>query len=322
MSKPRYSDETLVSMGFLSPFMILFAVFLIFPIFYSFYLSFFDASQGFGLSNLRYIGFENYRQILGFEIVNGSIKFNDPAFWWSLFVTFLYGGLSIPLGIAAALLLALLLHNKLYGRNFFRSAFFLPNVLDMLVVGVIWTLIYAPKYGALAQLTTYAFGPDQFFNRDGLLSSPYTAMPAVVIAMVLKGAGFGMVLFLAALQNIPDSVYEAADIDGASTWEQFWHITLPLLRPILFFMLVTGIIGSLNAFTEMYAMTAGGPQIVLGDETLGSTSVAGYYLYKKFEGGDYGYAAAISYVLLALTLILTLVQQWLFAEKEPKGGRK
>lgn len=313
MATPSSHKETVSSLAFLSPFLVLFSVFLIFPIVYSFYLSFFDAGRGFGLSNLEFIGLDNYVQILGWHYEDGVMRLNDPSFWWSLAVTLIYGGLSIPLGISAALALALLLHNKLFGRNFFRSAYFLPNILDMLVVGVIWTLIYAPKYGALAQVASAFMGPDNFFNREGLLANPYTALPAVVIAMVLKGAGFGMVLFLAALQNIPEAVYEAADIDGASKWDQFWLITLPLLKPILFFMGVTGIIGALNAFTEIYAMTAGGPQIVLGNETLGSTSVAGYYLYKQFEGGRYGYAAAISYVLLAITLFLTWIQSKYFS---------
>ncbi|OIP25975.1 hypothetical protein AUK22_07400 [bacterium CG2_30_54_10] len=308
--------ETTNSLLFLAPFLILFAIFLIFPIGYSFYLSFFGSPRDFSLANLEYVGFANYSNLLGFSVGPTGISLNDPAFWWSLGVTLLYGGLSIPLGITASLALALLLHNKLAGKDFFRSAFFLPNVLDMLVVGVIWGLIYAPKYGALAQVMNFFLGPDQFFNTTGLLANPYTAMPAVVLAMVLKGAGFGMILFLAALQNIPDAVYEAADIDGATHWEQFWHITLPLLRPILFFMVVTGIIGSLNAFTEIYAMTAGGPQVVVAGETLGSTSVVGYYLYKQFEAGRYGYAAAISYVLLALTLMLTFLQQRLFAGKK------
>ncbi|HOY66865.1 MAG TPA: sugar ABC transporter permease, partial [Candidatus Ozemobacteraceae bacterium] len=313
MSAPQNSRETASSLLFLSPFLILFSVFLLFPILYSLYLSFYDSSQGFGLTNLRWVGLSNYFQILGIHWEGGAWKFNDPAFWWSLAVTFLYGGLSIPLGIAAALFLALLLNNKLYGKSFFRSAFFLPNILDMLVVGVIWTLIYAPKYGALAQISSAILGPEQFFNKVGPLASPYTALPAIVFAMVLKGAGFGMVLFLAALQNIPEAVYEAADIDGATKTQQFWYITLPLLQPIIFFMVITGIIGSLNAFTEIYAMTAGGPQIVIGEETLGSTSVAGYYLYKQFEGGRFGYAAAISYVLLAITLGITWIQQRFFA---------
>ncbi|HMM60007.1 MAG TPA: sugar ABC transporter permease, partial [Candidatus Rifleibacterium sp.] len=277
----RTSQDTAVAAGFLSPFMLLFGTFLIFPIFYSFYLSFFGSPTDYSLSNLEFVGLANYKRIIG-----------DFQFWWSLGVTALYGVISIPLGICASLALALLLDNKLFGKSFFRSAFFLPNVLDMLVVGVIWTLIYAPKFGALAQITTWLMGENNFFNTTGLLGSPYTALLAVVIAMVLKGAGFGMVLFLAALQNIPEAVYEAADIDGASEWQKFTKITVPLLRPIIIFMVITGVIGSLNAFTEIYAMTSGGPQVVMGGETVGSTSVAGYYLFKQFDSGNYGYAAA------------------------------
>lgn len=214
--------------------------------------------------------------------------------------------------------LALLLDNKLFGKSFFRSAFFLPNVLDMLVVGVIWTLIYAPKFGALAQISTYLFSENNFFNTTGLLGSPYTALLAVTFAMVLKGAGFGMVLFLAALQNIPGAVYEAADIDGANEWQKFTSITIPLLKPIIFFMVITGIIGSLNAFTEIYAMTSGGPQVVIAGHTVGSTSVAGYYLYKQFEAGHFGYAAAISYMLLIITLSITFIQQKISASRSKK----
>lgn len=285
--------------------MIMFGIFLIFPIFYSFYLSFFGSPTDYSLSHLKYVGLANYKKI-----------FSDFQFWWSLGVTALYGGITIPLGITASLCLALLLDNKLFGKSFFRSAFFLPNVLDMLVVGVIWTLIYAPKFGALAQMSTYLFSEDNFLNTTGLLGSPYTALFAVAFAMVLKGAGFGMVLFLAALQNIPGSVYEAADIDGATEWQKFTKITVPLLKPIIFFMTITGVIGALNAFTEIYAMTSGGPQMVVGGETVGSTSVAGYYLFKQFNAGHYGYAAAISYMLLIITLGITFIQQRIANRKD------
>lgn len=307
----KTSNDTAVAAGFLSPFMLLFGVFLIFPIFYSFYLSFFGSPTDYSLANLDFVGLANYKRIIG-----------DFQFWWSLGVTAMYGAISIPLGICASLALALLLDNKLFGKSFFRSAFFLPNVLDMLVVGVIWTLIYAPKFGALAQITTWLMGENNFFNTTGLLGSPMTALLAVVIAMVLKGAGFGMVLFLAALQNIPEAVYEAADIDGATEWQKFKHITVPLLRPIIVFMVITGVIGSLNAFTEIYAMTSGGPQVVINGETVGSTSVAGYYLFKQFDAGNYGYAAAISYMLLIITLGITWLQQKFTARNEAAEARK
>lgn len=308
----KTTKDTSVALGFLSPFMLFFGVFLIFPIFYSFYLSFFGTTTDYSLANLNFVGLDNYRTIL-----------KDIQFWWSLFVTFMYAAISIPLGITVSMALALLLDNKLFGKSFFRSAFFLPNVLDMLVVGVIWTLIYAPEHGIVARLWSWAGGGgEHFFNVPGILGHPSTALLAVIIAMTLKGAGFGMVLLLAALQNIPGDVYEAADIDGANEWQKFWLITLPLLRPIIGFMVITGLIGSLNAFTEIYAMTAGGPQLALGDETVGSTSVAGYYLFKQFNAGNYGYAAAISYMLLIITLVITGVQQKIAGKKNNDGGKR
>lgn len=300
----KNKKDTAISLGFLSPFIVLFAVFLVFPIFYSFYLSFFGSPTDFSLGNLEFVGLGNYAKI-----------FTDFQFWWSLMVTALYGGISIPLGIMLSLVLAILLHNKLFGKSFFRSAFFLPNVLDMLVVGFIWSLIYAPRYGVLAQISVLFFDESNFLNVPGLLGSPYTALLAVAIVMVLKGAGFGMVLFLAALQNIPEAVYEAADIDGATEWQKFKHITVPLLRPIIIFMVITGVIASLNAFTEIYAMTAGEPLVVIAGNTVGSTSVAGYYLFKQFDSGNYGYAAAISYMLLIITLGITWIQQTYVARR-------
>lgn len=300
----KNTKDTAISLGFLSPFIVLFAVFMVFPIFYSFYLSFFGSPTDFSLGNLEFVGLGNYVRI-----------FTDFQFWWSLMVTALYGGISIPLGIMLSLVLAILLHNKLFGKSFFRSAFFLPNVLDMLVVGFIWSLIYAPRYGVLAQISVLFFDESNFLNVPGLLGSPYTALLAVAIVMVLKGAGFGMVLFLAALQNIPEAVYEAADIDGATEWQKFKHITVPLLRPIIIFMVITGVIASLNAFTEIYAMTAGEPLVVIAGNTVGSTSVAGYYLFKQFDSGNYGYAAAISYMLLIITLGITWIQQTYVARR-------
>ncbi len=300
----RTTKDTVISWGFLSPFMILFVVFLVFPIFYSFYLSFLGTSQDYGLTNMEFVKFDNYIRII-----------KDWQFWSSLVITAIYALISIPSGIIVSLGLALLLDNKLFGKSFFRSAFFLPNILDMLVVGVIWALIYAPKFGVLAQISTKFLGESNFFSETGLLGSPWTALFAVIFAMTLKGAGFGMVLFLAALQNIPADVYEAADIDGANEWQKFHLITVPLLKPIIFFMVITGIIGSLNAFTEIYAMTSGGPQTVLFGKTVDSTSVAGYYLYKQFDAGNYGYAAAISYVMLLITLGITYIQQKLTTKK-------
>ena len=154
-----------------------------------------------------------------------------------------------------------------------------------------------------------------YFAEKGVLANGKTAMLGVVAALVLKNAGFGMILFLSAIQNIPVSVYEAADIDGANEWQKFKNITLPLVVPIILFLIITGTIGALNAFAEIYAMTGGGPQMVVAGKTVGATNVSGYYLFRQFERMNYGYAASISYFLLAITLTISYINVKLLHRK-------
>jgi len=305
LNKTKLRD-TFISYLFLAPFMIIFAVFLLYPVFYSFYLSFRTVAPTTDLFNvfvdMKFVGFKNYINLV-----------KDFEFWWSLVTTGYYAILYIPLSIAISLFLAILLNNKLRGHSIFRSAFFLPNVLDMFVVGIIWLFIYAPHYGILDRV--FAFFHINYFAEQGVLANSKTAMLGVVIALVLKNAGFGMILFLAAIQNIPQSIYEAADIDGASGWQKFKNITLPLVSPILLFLLIMGTIGALNAFAEIYAMTSGGPDMVVAGKTVGATKVSGFYLYRQFERMNYGYAAAVSYFLLAVTLGISYMNSKLMKKK-------
>jgi ABC-type sugar transport system permease subunit len=293
--------ETLTAYLFLSPFLIVFFVFLGYPVFYSFWLSFRNSTIYIDwyhvFSEMEYCGLDNYVTLL-----------SDKSFWWSLLMTFYYGILTIPTSIALSLALALLLNNQLRGRNFFRAAFFLPNVLDLLVIGIVWILIFSPKYGLL-DVALNKIGIQYFSDHNiSILGSPLTCLPAIAMVMVLKGAGFGMILFLAAIQNIPASVYEAAEIDGATSWQKFRYITIPLVKPIILFMIITGTIGCLTAFTEVYAMTinTGGPTVQAWGESLKSANLAGYYLYRNFVDGFYGKAAAISFVLLFIALGISL----------------
>ncbi|MBD3349718.1 MAG: ABC transporter permease subunit [Candidatus Eisenbacteria bacterium] len=291
--------DNLTSYSFLAPFFIIFGVFLAYPIFYSLYLALHkvpaDSFDIFG--GLTFVGLQNFAKL-----------FTDIRFWWSVLMTLYYAALIIPSGIAVSLILALLLNNRLKAVAFYRSAFFLPYVLDMLVVGIVWTLIYSPHVGILVRILE-SVGVSAFTER-GFLGMPATAMPSVVLANVLKGAGFGMILYLSAIQNIPQSLYEAAEIDGASAWQRFRSITLPLVKPITFFMIIIGTITALNAFVEVYAMTGGGPNVDIGGKALGATWVTGYYVFDTFYNQfRLGYAAAMSYVLLALTLIVTFVNR-------------
>lgn len=303
MASVRNRNETLIAYLFLAPFLIAFVVFLGYPIVYSLYLSFHQTTvftDWFNIfGDMRWTGFGNYSDLL----------FNDFEFWWSLYRTLIYALLMIPAQIVIGFFLAVLLREKLPGRDFFRGAYFMPHVLDVFVVGTIWVLIYSPNYGLLDVLLT-RIGID-YFSSTGVLGNPWTALPAIAFALVLKSAGFGMILFLAAMSNIPESVYEAADIDGANFWQKHRHVTFPLVKPIILFLVITGLMGALNAFTEIYAMAAtkyaqGGPFIDSFGHTVGVTKVSGFYLYKTFEQGDYGRAAAMSFLLLIVAFTISV----------------
>ncbi|GAB4315186.1 MAG: sugar ABC transporter permease [Candidatus Sumerlaeia bacterium] len=292
--------EHLTAAVFLGPFLIVFGVFIAWPVVYSFWLSlhkttiYSDWYDKFG--SMRFVGLQHYRELLT----------NDVVFWWSLLASFIYALLTIPTGIALALFLAITLNRRLKGAAFFRSGFFLPFVFDLFVVGVIWLFLYNPTDGLFSK-AFQAVGIN-YFKEKGFLSNPLLCLPSVALAVVLKGVGFGMVLFLTALNNISESVFEAAELDGCTGWQKVRFIVLPLVRPIMLFMLITGVIGALNAFAEIYAMTGGGPSFNFMGQTVQVARISGYHLFRVFDESFYGRAAAISYVLLFITLIITAIQ--------------
>jgi len=276
---------------FLLPFFLIFIVFLAFPVFYALWLSLHKVQDFYDVfGSLKFVGFLNYINLL-----------KDYRFWWSLLITLYYSLLTIPVGISFSLLLASFLTSKLKGYNFFRTLYFLPYILDVFVVGIVWTLLYSSPYGIITRLLS-----NINLNIGGLLSNPKTALPSVAFAMVLKNAGFGMVLFLATMQNISPSLYEAAMIDGANPFQRFRYITIPSLKPVILFLFITGFIGTLSSFAEFFSMTGGGPGIVIGGKTLYSTETTGLYLYRRFESLDLGYAASISFVLLLITMAYSI----------------
>jgi len=305
--KNRVLRENINSYLFLLPFLVIFLIFLAYPVIYSFILSLHRVTPYTDLynvfSDMKFVGLKNYLKLL-----------NDSKFWWSLIVTFYYAILTIPGMIILGLLLAIFLNNKLPGVSFFRSAYFLPNVLDILVVSLIWTLIYSPHFGVFVRFLEWI--GIKGFSEKGILGNPRTALPGIAFAMILKGSGFGMILFLSAIQNIPHSVYEAADIDGANAWQKLIYVTIPLVKPIILFLVIMGTISSLNAFTEIYAMTQGGPyEVYFLGEIQGATKVSGFYLFENWAQMRYGYAAAISYVLLIITLIISLINARIMRRK-------
>lgn len=235
---------------------------------------------------------------------NFSKLFHDPLFYQSLWVTFYYTILAVPLGIAFALVLALLVNEKIRGVYLFRTAFFMPNIVSGVAMLIVWMWILEPQYGLINQAldstgATRAL-EDIGIGRPGWLTSPELAVPALVL-MSLAGVGGAMLILLAGLQNIPPSLSEAAEIDGAGSRQKFIHITLPLLTPTIFFLLVVGVIGSFQTFNQAFIMTNGGPAR--------ATFFYSLYIYKNaFEMYRMGYACAMAVILFAIIFAITTVQ--------------
>ncbi len=237
---------------------------------------------------------------------------NYIALWqsdlfWEVFRNTLYFILlAVPLSVACSLALALVANTGLKGITLFRTAYFLPVVSSMIAVALVWSWIYNPEYGLLNYLLQLLFG----VKGPAWLDSTTWALPAMVIVTVWKGLGYSMVIFLAGLQNIPQDLYHAATIDGAGVWKRFRHITLPMLSPTTFFVIVITLINSFQVFEQTYVLTRGGPA--------NSTLTMSYYIYQNaFQYFQMGKAAAISYVLFAAIFVVTLVQfriqkRWVF----------
>lgn len=300
--------EALTGLGFITPFLGVFLVFIGYPVLYSIWLSLHEVSlytdwyNRFG--DMSWVGAKHYAAIFSFE---------DATFWWSLVLTFLYAGISIPAGIALSLFLALQLTAKLKGAGLYRTGFFLPNVFDLYVVGTIWYFLLNPNNGLVSQIVNAvgrALAPLGLgfvaYPDTGLLANPWLCLPTIAIAMVLKNAGFGMILFLTAISNLNQSVLEAADVDGCSAWGKLVNVILPQVRGTILFLVTTGLIGSLNAFTEIFAMAEdGGPTASFGATTIGAARVSGFHLYRTFADNFYGQAAALSFCLLLVALVVS-----------------
>lgn len=288
------SEQVVASYSLILPTVVYFLIFIVFPIAYSIWLSFLNWD---GMSpDARYIGLRNYEKLL-----------STPRFWNSLAVTGYYVAGLVPLRMAAALFLALLLNQKIRGLTFYRTLYFMPVVTSMVAVSMVFLWIFDPTWGiANWLLEIFGLPPSQW------LADPTTAMPSLILMSVWKSVGYDMVIYLAGLQGIPEVYYEAAKIDGAGRWAQLRHITWPLLMPTTFFILVTAIIGATQVFDSVFVMTQGGP--------LESTSVIVYYLYQEaFRFFHMGYAAAIAWVLFLIILALTLIQ-WKFLRRDVTIG--
>lgn len=268
---------------FLSPTLIIFSLFILFPVFFSFYLSFQKWNMFSG--DATFVGLDNYIRM-----------FQSEEFWLVLKNTAVYTFGTIPLNMALSLWVAYILNKKIIGKKFLRTAFFAPVVISPVAAAVIWRWLYDPNFG-LVNYFINILG----FDSVNWLNDPTAAMFALIIVGVWKTFGINMVLFSAGLQGIPESYYEAADLDGASKWSKFWHITVPLLSPTTFFIMIMSMISSFQVFDIVYVLTSGGP--------LGSTKVLVFNVYEyAFKFFEMGYASAISYFLFAILFVLTMAQ--------------
>jgi multiple sugar transport system permease protein len=273
--------ETLTAWLFLVPALSLLGVFVLYPIAYLAYLSF--TSGSFTRAGVHWIGLKNYSRL-----------FADPEFWQVLGNTVYFTtatvipSLVVPLGLAALL-------DQTPLRALLRTAYFIPSITSLVAVGLGWRWLF--QTDGLVNGLLAALG----LPSVAWLSSPSWAMPVMILFSIWKQLGFNLVVFLAGLQTIPVSRYEAAALDGANGWQQFWYITLPGLRPTLVFAAITTIIFTLRSFEQPYIITGGGP--------LNSTNLLVFYIYNQaFAQFDFGYAAAVTTLLLGITLVLVYLQ--------------
>jgi multiple sugar transport system permease protein len=283
---------------FISPWIVGFLIFTLGPMIASLFYSFTDYNI---VSTPVWKGLANFNKIF----------FRDPLFWHSLKVTIKFAAMALPLNLAIGFSIAILLNQKITGVNVWRTMYFLPSVIAGVAVALLWVRIFNTRIGLLNPFLK-SIG---IANPPGWLQDPDWAVPSLVI-MSLWSVGGGMIIYLAGLQGIPTALYESAKIDGANALKRFWHITVPMMTPVIFYNLVLGMIASFNYFTEVYVATdgTGGP--------VRSTLFYNLYLYQNaFRFFDMGYASALAWVLFLIVLLVTLLvfrssPFWVFYEGE------
>lgn len=278
-----FNKKNLTIFAFTSPWIIGFLSFGIYPIIISFYYS---LCQYDVLREPMFIGLENYRTIL----------YEDAYFWKTIWNTLYYTIFRVPINIFLSLLIAILLNRTLKASGLIRATFFLPSLISGVALSVIWIWIFNPQIGLLNTILA-------FFGLKGplwLQDENWSKLSLVIMSTWSIGGG-RMLVFLAALQNVNPNLYEALKLDGGNDLHCFWHITLPLISPVIFLWSVIEVIASMQIFTEAFIMTKGGP--------LESTLFYNLYLYNQaFENFNMGYASALAWILLVITLIITLAQ--------------
>jgi multiple sugar transport system permease protein len=274
------NQPNIVAWLFLAPALVLLTIFLFAPIFSLIYISFTNGS----LVNSQWIGLSNYKRLL-----------IDPDFKQIIFNTLYFAIATIIPSIIIPLFLSILLNQKIILRGFFRTAYFIPSITSLVAMGLGFRWLFQNN-GPINQLFLQLN-----INPIPWLNSTFWAMPVLIIFSTWRQIGFNLVVFLAGLQAIPQSRYEAAELDGANFWAKLWYITLPGLKPTLIFATITTAIFTFRSFEQVYIITSGGPS--------NSTNILSYYIYEEaFRQFNFGYAAASTSILLIIALFLVFIQ--------------
>lgn len=272
------NSHSFAGLIFILPALLGTVIFIVLPVIASFGLSFTSWDL---LNPIKFVGLENYKLI-----------FTEPLFFQILLNTIVFALATSVFGVIIPLVLAAILNSKLRGSEFFKTAYFLPFITPMIVIGIVWQWIFDPNIGILNRV---------LHMHIQWLYDTHFALPALIMVTVWKLIGYNIVIFLSGFASIPDNLYEAAKIDGANPVQTFFNITIPMLSPTIFFVVIITAISSFQVFDLIYLMTQGGP--------LDSTNVLVYSIYKNaFEYFNVGKASAMAYVLFVIILVLTLVQ--------------
>ena len=287
-----------VGLLFASPWIVGFAVFTLYPLIMSIYYSFTSFNV---VQSPVWVGLNNYHELF----------FEDPVFWKSLYNTLYFTVFSVPLCLAAGLGIAMLLNQKIPGQSVFRTLFFLPSIVPIVASSVLWLWVLNPESGLVNSLLMQYFG----IQGPGWIASPEWSKPSLIL-MSVWGIGGAMVIFLAGLADVPASLYEVAELDGAGAWAKFRHVTLPMLTPTILFNLVMGLISSFQYFTQVYVMTGG------KGSPVDTTMFYALYLYRNsFYYLRMGYASAMAWMLFVVILaatvgVLVSSRKWVFYHGE------
>jgi multiple sugar transport system permease protein len=278
-----HRKEHYIAWAFVAPALILLLIFLITPFFIAFYNSFTNTRLVAGPLPTNFVGLRNYIRMLGDDSLHRALLNNS-----------LFGMIMVPVQTGLALFLAILINQKMRGVTLFRTIYFSPVVTPLVVVAVVWSFLYNPGQGLINEfIKAISFGHLGPYN---WLSNTTLALPAIMLLSIWQGVGFQMVVYLAGLQGIPEPLYEAARVDGAGRWYQFWHITLPQLRNTTIFVLIATTILSFKLYTQVEVMTQGGPENA-------TATVVWYMVHQSIHNVRVGYASAVAAIFFLILLL-------------------